>query len=75
MLNDKCSVCGKELYYTNGSSMIGVSIRVESSANEKIRDYQRRQTSPYELDVQYLICFGCWLASLGIKPEVKHADK
>ena len=71
----KCDVCGKSLEYINADgstcSVQGMNISIQISNGIMKAGEAERIMYPYEPNRGYIVCYPCWLKSLGIKPDNK----
>ena len=71
----KCDVCGKSLEYINADgstcSVQGMNISIQISDGIMKAGEAERIMYPYEPNREYIVCYPCWLKSLGIKPDNK----
>jgi hypothetical protein len=51
-----------------GTNIIGISFKF-SAENPLDAEFLNEQLAPLSADKTYCVCYGCWLQSLGIKPE------
>ena len=64
-----CSVCSKDMTDEDDTSIIGTSLTFSAIPGSPKIAFMEKQVAPYKLNKQYYICWGCWLRSLGVKPD------
>ena len=70
MIEKHCNVCGRKSL--GGKTAICVTVSSSDSIGLPISEADLKQRidamSPYQLDKEYVICFSCWLHSMGVTP-------
>ena len=66
-----CSSCRKEMRPDSAASTVGIAFTIvpEKDAPPEVIADLRKQMGVYPINSTYLVCYECWLKSLGIKPE------
>jgi len=74
-MNNKCNICGKNLSSPNKTNTIkGISVVLRTDTPDIDPEYKKfleEQIAPFRSNVEYSACLGCYLLSLGIKPETE----
>jgi hypothetical protein len=68
----KCGVCGKEMG-DGDRNLIAVSISFEAMV-DGWDDLAKRQFGSFDPSRKYVLCYECWLLSLGFRPTTRAAD-
>ena len=65
-----CASCGKNTVSDNGKeSVCVVDAELQLSiTDDKIKAFYQKQLGAYSLNKKYVVCWECWLSSMGCKP-------
>jgi hypothetical protein len=66
-MSQQCSVCNKTFPEINPFVGVTIEIKPTTFSDEVLQSY-KEQLAPYEVGKKYLICYPCWLNSMGVKP-------